>query len=132
MCACMCVCVHVPYTYKVYNFLRDVIFEVCAVNWPSAKYLSLKFHWQNLIVISVTDSTFLRLGDSQNLHTLKICTYTVCVCVCVCAYVCEITLWYYNTASLPQQQQTFKQCCSDQMLRNKQIFKHCPSLATHG
>ena len=58
--ACMyvCVCVHVPYTYKLYNFLRDVIFEVCAVNWPSAKYLSSKFHWQNLTVISVTIQLF--------------------------------------------------------------------------
>ena len=59
----------------------------------------------------------------------------MCVCVCVCACVFEITLWYYNTASLPQQQQTCKQCCSDQTLRNKQIpkqFKHCASFATHG
>ena len=32
------------YTYKI---LRDVIFEVFTVNWPSAKFSSLKFHWLN-------------------------------------------------------------------------------------
>ena len=31
----------VPYMYK---FLRDVIFEVFVVNWPSMKFSSLKFH----------------------------------------------------------------------------------------
>ena len=31
----------------MYKFSRDVIFEVFAVNWPSAKFSSLKFHWQN-------------------------------------------------------------------------------------
>ena len=31
----------------MYKFLRDVvIFEAFVVNWPSAKYSSLKFHWQ--------------------------------------------------------------------------------------
>ena len=33
-----------PYTYK---FSRDVIFKLFPVNWPSAKFSSLKFHWQN-------------------------------------------------------------------------------------
>ena len=36
---------HILYTYK---FLRGVIFEVFAVNWPSAKFSSLKFHRQTL------------------------------------------------------------------------------------
>ena len=29
------------------KFLRDVIFEVSMVNWPSAKFLSSKFNWKN-------------------------------------------------------------------------------------
>ena len=28
-----------------YKFLRDVIFKVFAVNWPSMNFSSLKFHW---------------------------------------------------------------------------------------
>ena len=35
--------INVPYMYK---FLRDVIFD--AVNWPSAKFSSSKFHWRTL------------------------------------------------------------------------------------
>ena len=61
-----------PYTYK---FSRDVIFEIFAVNWPSAKFSSAKFHlacirWRaeylvtlkNKIVI-VTSSKFTRLKN---------------------------------------------------------------------
>ena len=32
----------------MYKFSRDVIFEVFAVNWPTAKFSSSKFHWQTL------------------------------------------------------------------------------------
>ena len=35
----------VLYAYKI---LRDVIFEVFAINQPSAKFSSSKFHWQKL------------------------------------------------------------------------------------
>ena len=39
----------------MYKFLRDVIFEVFAVNWPSAKFSSLKFHCQTLAVMCLVD-----------------------------------------------------------------------------
>ena len=32
---------------SAYKFLRDVVFEFFMVNWPSAKFSSSKFHWQN-------------------------------------------------------------------------------------
>ena len=38
---------HIRYR-TAYKFLRDVIFEVFVVNWPSVKFSSSKFHWQNL------------------------------------------------------------------------------------
>ena len=45
-------CAHIPFTYK---FSRDVIFEVFAVNCPSAKFSSLKFIGKTLAVMCVAD-----------------------------------------------------------------------------
>ena len=36
------------YRIATYKFSRNVIFEVFAVNWPSAKFSSSKFHWWTL------------------------------------------------------------------------------------
>ena len=68
-------------------FLRDVIFEVFAVNWPSAKFSSWKFHWRTstcmnqragyLLILKNKIVKMLDLWLPRNLHALKICTYTV-------------------------------------------------------
>ena len=47
ICSSKCIKVNKELPYK-FKFLRDVIFEVFMVNWPSAKFSSLKFHWRTL------------------------------------------------------------------------------------
>ena len=74
----------IAYTYK---FLRDVIFEVFTVNWPSTKFSSSKFYWWTLscmnqragclVILENKIAKMLDLWHSQNLHASKICTYTV-------------------------------------------------------
>ena len=90
----------VPYMYK---FLRDVIFDVFMVNWPSTKFPSLKFHWRTLTCLNRREGYLVSLENNiakmldlwhpRNLHASTICTHTVHVCAYVHVYVCLVK-WY--------------------------------------
>ena len=90
----------------MYEFLRDAIFKVFVVNWPSVKIFILKFYWQIFSLHQLSAGYMWRVTSVWHLQGIKACfNLTSCICwgslenvVTIFATLLRLTatLWLFN------------------------------------